>query len=298
MSEPQSVKGRTCLSCSTPIPCICGKNVTDPEAPRLLLGRIEVVKEALNEPKIGEMRIAPSEEIKAEPVAPPVEKVTPETSDEVLDQTVKAIAEEKTEAEKIADYHEEAKTFSVIPEPAPVVGNPDPVPSLDDAKITVTVNGSPVAEEIAEKSTYPVLCADVEATVDDKMTGYVYFRGRTKDGTFIELRMTQDSATEFVRKMLPSEEQKIQELLDKIHKIRESRGLFVEEIDKGLSQVSKDADKDFKACQNKVDISKTDAAFRAKLAVLTQKRYLAKFSIQEESELSLLLAKLRHSDIE
>jgi hypothetical protein len=57
-----------------------------------------------------------------------------------------------------------------------------------------------------------------------------------------------------------------------------------------------EAEKKFDACKTGTDVKKVEAMFRAKLAVLTQKRYLAKFSIQEESELSLQLAKLQHGE--
>lgn len=285
MSSEPTVKGLNCLNCGTPIPCVCGKNQTDPEQERLLLGRIEVRK-AEPEPKL-------------EPVAPPIDEEKP-----VETLTFEGKSEDGTEEAKLTlerakgEYDLDkalretpTKTFSVNPEEFQV-GHPDPVPQPEKVEVSVTTSFEPTGTtEISVEE------GKIETFVRDPAREIVLFRGRTVAGKPVEMAMSFEMLEKFVLTILPKEEARIQELLDKIHKIRESRGLFVEEIDKGLTQVSKDADKDFKACTNKVDISKTDAAFRAKLAVLTQKRYLAKFSIQEESELSLLLAKLRH-DVE
>jgi hypothetical protein len=273
MSE--SVKGTLCLNCRTPIPCICGKNQTDPSEEKLLLGRIEVVKaEPVPEPKL-------------EPIAPPVEEITPDTSDEEMDQIIKEIAEIQPEEKRI-----EEAIFSVKDL---VVGNPDPVMPTENVKVTVSVNDQPV--QVPVQIVPSIVEAQVETTFGDKVVNKMFFRGKASNGTPVEMWMSEEALEKFVRSMLSSEEGKIQELLDKIHKIRASRGLFVEEIDKGLTALAKEADDNFDKCETKIDIAKVLNAYKAKLAVLTQKRYLAKFSIQEESELSLLLAKLRHSEM-
>ena len=113
------------------------------------------------------------------------------------------------------------------------------------------------------------------------------------DSFDVEIRFSQEGLQKLIREELPTEEKRIQELLDKVHKIRTDRILSVEKIDGEIQKVMDDAKKDFVACQSKIDVSKTSAAFRVRLAALGQKRLLSKFSIQEESELSLQLTKLR-----
>jgi hypothetical protein len=110
------------------------------------------------------------------------------------------------------------------------------------------------------------------------------------------MTLSEDYVLRLVREFLPDEKKRQQELLDKMHGIRKTRGLSVEKIDKMLTDLMDEAEKKFDACKTGTDVKKTEAMFRAKLAVLTQKRYLAKFSIQEESELSLQLAKLQHGE--
>jgi len=265
-----------CLNCGMPIPCLCGKNQIEPidsSDGKLLLGQIEVTKA---EPKL-------------EPVAPPIEEVTPETNDELLNAVVKAVAEEKpVEGEYVLDEAlKSQKTFSVI---EPVVGNPDPVPVPEKVEVSVTTGGVTGSTEIKPE------VGRVESFTRNPALEEIFLRGKLQSGAPVEVAMSFEMLAEFLKVVLPPEELKIQELLDKIHKIRESRGLFVEEIDDGLTELAKDADAKFQKCENKVDVAKVSNAFRAKLTVLTQKRYLAKFSIQEESELSLLLAKLNHSE--
>ena len=113
------------------------------------------------------------------------------------------------------------------------------------------------------------------------------------DRNDIEIRFLAESLQKLIREELPSEEKRIQELLDKIHKIRTDRILSVQKIDEEIQKVMDDAKKDFVACQSKIDVSKTSALFRVRLAALGQKRLLSKFSIQEESELSLQLTKIK-----
>ena len=118
--------------------------------------------------------------------------------------------------------------------------------------------------------------------------------GKPTEDTIV-IRVSEDGFQKLIRQALPTEEQRTQELLDKIHEIRTTRILSVEEIDKEVEDTIEQSKKDFDACQNRNDIMKTNAFFRIKLQALAQKRMLAKFSMQEESEASYRLTKLRQS---
>jgi hypothetical protein len=111
----------------------------------------------------------------------------------------------------------------------------------------------------------------------------------------IQIRFSQDALQKLIREEMPTEEKIVQELLDKIHGIRTERVLNVLKIDERIETLQKEANKDFAACKNKFEVMKTAGAYRFQISLLTQKRHVARFSIQEESELSLRLAKLRAS---
>lgn len=113
-------------------------------------------------------------------------------------------------------------------------------------------------------------------------------------GGEIEVRLSQDALQKLIREEVPpTEETRIQGLLDKIHKIRTERVLNVEKIDKRIEELHDNVDKDFQACINKIEVMKVYNSYKIQISLLTQKRHLARFSIQEESDLSLQLAKLR-----
>lgn len=109
------------------------------------------------------------------------------------------------------------------------------------------------------------------------------------------ISLSQDALQKLIREEMPTEEKIIQELLDKIHGIRTERVLNVLKIDERIEDLQKKANIDFAACKNKFEVMKTAGAYRFQISLLTQKRHVARFSIQEESELSLRLAKLRAS---
>lgn len=111
----------------------------------------------------------------------------------------------------------------------------------------------------------------------------------------VEIRFSQDGLQKLIREELPTEEKKIQELLDKIHKLRQNRILSVEKIDDEIQKIMNDSKSDFDSCHDKIDIMKVSSIYRVKLLGLGQKRLLSKFAIHEESELSLQLTKLRQS---
>lgn len=110
----------------------------------------------------------------------------------------------------------------------------------------------------------------------------------------VEIRFSQDGLQKLIREELPTEEKRIQELLDKIHKARTDRVLSVEKIDDEIQKVMNDSKKDFDACQDKLDIAKTMNIYKFKLLGLGQKRLLSKFAMHEESELRLYLAVLKN----
>ena len=113
-------------------------------------------------------------------------------------------------------------------------------------------------------------------------------------GGEIEVRLSQDALQKLIREEVPqTEETRIQELLDKIHKIRTERVLSVEKIDKRIEELHDGVTNAFKACLDKIDVMKIHNSYKIEIALLTQKRHIARFSIQEESDLSLQLAKLR-----
>jgi hypothetical protein len=210
--------------------------------------------------------------------------------------------------------------------PEPIQGHPDPVPEhigidYGKTKETTTFTNAPtdttfsaIPPEIVPetKTEIPVLqkvtilIKDADKSIEDaKLVSYVknpatnevILRGMNNDtGKPIEMTLSDDFVQQLIRELLPDEKKRQQELLDKMHSIRKTRGLSVEKIDALLSKLSEEAEKEFRACKTGTDVKKTEGMFRAKLAVLTQKRYLAKFSIQEESELSLQLAKLQHGE--
>jgi hypothetical protein len=111
----------------------------------------------------------------------------------------------------------------------------------------------------------------------------------------IEIHFSQEGIQKLLRDQLPTEEHRIQEILDKIHHLRVKRGLFVEEIDEETEKVVKDAETDFKNCHDKIELAQMNGIYRVKLKALGEKRLLAKYAMHEESELSLQLTKLRQS---
>jgi len=138
----------------------------------------------------------------------------------------------------------------------------------------------------------------------DKESGDVVIRGIIQDvdetyhkdtGKGIEIIISNEEVQKLIREALPTEEQHMQALLDKIHKIRVDRVLSVEDIDKRLTNLLGDVKTEFDKAKTQTEIKRCEASFRVRLAIITQKRHIAKFSIQEESELSLALAKLRRS---
>jgi hypothetical protein len=112
----------------------------------------------------------------------------------------------------------------------------------------------------------------------------------------VEIRFSQEGLQKLIREELPTEEKRIQELLDKIHKIRTDRVMTVEKIDGEIEKIMKDAKNDFNGCQNKLDIAKTMNIYKVKQLCMSQKRLLSKFAMHEESELSMQLTKLRQSN--
>lgn len=202
--------------------------------------------------------------------------------------------------------------------PEPVVGHPDPVPENVEVSVktndsTTTFSAIPVIEspkvEIpkpenitlklknqAEKANEDAYVAEF---IKNPVTLEVTLRGTNNDtGKPVEIHLTDDFIQKLIRELLPKEAQRRQVLLDKMHNIRETRGLSVEKIDKQLSDLITDSQPKFDGCKTGTDVKRVEAMVRATLSVLTQKRYLAKFSMHEESELSLQLAKLEHSENE
>ena len=112
----------------------------------------------------------------------------------------------------------------------------------------------------------------------------------------VEIRFSQDGLQKLIREELPTEEKRIQEILDKIHKLRLDRVLNIESIDKGIEKIRDEAVNDFTGCSDKLDIAKMSAIYRVKLLALAQKRLLSKSAMHEESELSYQLTKLRQSN--
>ena len=111
----------------------------------------------------------------------------------------------------------------------------------------------------------------------------------------VEIHLSQEGFQKFIREALPTEEQRIQEALDKIHKLRMTRVLSVEKIDEGIETLMKECHDEFTNCTDKVEIERTNSIYRVKLLALGQKRLLSKFAMHEESELSLQLTKLRQA---
>ena len=179
------------------------------------------------------------------------------------------------------------ETFSAIP----VITPPEEqkVEVLVPQKVTVTVNANAGAKANED--------AQLVDYYKNPATNEVILKGMNDDtGKPIIMTMSDGFIQQLIRKLLPDEKQRQQDLLDRMHNIRKTRGLSVENIDKMLTKLMDEAEQKFNACKTGTDVKKVEAMFRAKLAVLTQKRYLAKFSIQEESELSLQLAKLQHGE--
>jgi hypothetical protein len=111
----------------------------------------------------------------------------------------------------------------------------------------------------------------------------------------VEIHLSQEGFQKLIREALPTEEQRIQEALDKIHKLRMTRVLSVEKIDEGIETLMKECHDEFTNCIDKVEIERTNSIYRVKLLALGQKRLLSKFAMHEESELSLQLTKLRQA---
>jgi hypothetical protein len=114
----------------------------------------------------------------------------------------------------------------------------------------------------------------------------------------IEIRLSQEGLQKLIREELPTEDKRIQEILDKIHEIRMKCALNLEAINTELEDIKKGADAAFNACQNKNDVFKVRGLYLTKIGLVTQKRHLSRLAIQEESELSLQLAKLRQTQSE
>lgn len=109
----------------------------------------------------------------------------------------------------------------------------------------------------------------------------------------VEIHLSQEGFQKLIREALPTEEQRIQEALDKIHEIRMARILTVEKIDTAINQVMDDSKKDFMACADKEELAQQNAIYKVKLLALGQKRLLAKFAMHEESELVYQITKIR-----
>jgi len=112
-------------------------------------------------------------------------------------------------------------------------------------------------------------------------------------GEEIHIRLSQEGLQKLIREELPTEEKRIQEILDKIHEIRLKCALNLEAINTEVEAIKNGADAAFNACQNKNDVFKVRGLYLTKIGLITQKRHLSRLAIQEESELSLQLAKLR-----
>jgi hypothetical protein len=111
----------------------------------------------------------------------------------------------------------------------------------------------------------------------------------------VEMRLNQDDLQKLIHSELPTEEKRIQDLLDRIHQSRLNRVLTIEKMDDALEDIKKNVAKDFNGCTGKMDVIKMSATYRTLLLASAQKRLLSKFSMQEESELSLQLTKIRQS---
>ena len=198
----------------------------------------------------------------------------------------------------------------------PVVGHPDPVP--ENVEVSVTVNDKPVdtfsvIPKIAEPEPEAPEMVSLKlknTTLDDNapasayvaefiknpVTQEVLLRGRNNEsGKAVSIYIPDEIVQKLIRELMPVEEKRMQVLLDRMHTIRETRGLAVEKLDKELVEMMKGVEKKFDACKTGTDVKKIEAFVRAQLAVINQRRFLAKFSMHEESELGLQLAKLRHS---
>lgn len=141
--------------------------------------------------------------------------------------------------------------------------------------------------------------ARIDKYLKDSSTGDIVLHAYLTDelGKPIEgeitVRLSQDALQKLIREELPTEENRIQELLDKIHKIRTERLLNIENIDKRIEELNTSAGTAFDNCVDKVDVLRMMAKFRTQISLITQKRHISKFGVQEESELGLQLAKLR-----
>jgi hypothetical protein len=115
------------------------------------------------------------------------------------------------------------------------------------------------------------------------------------DANDVDIRFSQEGLQKLIREELPTEEKRIQDLLDKIHKIRTDRVMTVEKIDSEIEEMMKDAKDDFTNCADKLEIAKVMNIYKIKMLGLGQKRLLSKFAMHEESELSYQLTKIRQS---
>lgn len=215
----------------------------------------------------------------------------------------------------------------VVSTPELVVGHPDPVPQSKDVEVSVSTNDNktatfsvipevkvpeptkttiPIPDNITLKTRSTILDDKAMKTDEDIFLGE-YFRnpatlevvlkGINNDtGKPVLIHLDDVFAQKLIRELMPREDKRMQVLLDRMHKIRETRGLAVEKLDKDLTDLMASAKSEFMNCKTGTDVKKVEAYIRASLAVINQKRYLAKFSIHEESELSLQLAKLQHGD--
>jgi hypothetical protein len=141
--------------------------------------------------------------------------------------------------------------------------------------------------------------ARIDRYVKDEATKDIILHANITDemgkpiGGEVEVSLSKDALQKLIREEMPTEDKRIQELLDKIHGIRTERVLSVEKIDGRIEELHKNVSDAFNACKDKLDIMKVHNSYKIEIALLTQKRHIARFSIQEESDLSLQLAKLR-----
>jgi hypothetical protein len=113
------------------------------------------------------------------------------------------------------------------------------------------------------------------------------------EGKDIEVRLSQDAIQKLIREEIPTEEKRIQELLDQIHEIKKNRLKELGTMDERIKELQKDAESKIGGATDKLEVMRYKVLFQTYTQLLSQRRFVAKFTIQEESELSLELAKLR-----